>query len=159
MYIFCFIENNNSGDDMNENFELLTHIYKSSEMGAYSINNILGAIRNKANKIKNILEYELKMYEEYMHRSESILNKNDITLGNNLFAKMGNDIGIAFETMKDNSDCAIAQMLIEGFTMGVIEMESKIKDYEPVCDKDNIKMARDFLSFQQSEIEKLKAFM
>ena len=144
---------------MNENFELLTHIYKSSEMGAYSINNILMALKNKANKIKKVLEYELKIYEEFMQRSEEVLKRNDVMPSNNLFAKMGNDIGIMFETMKDNSDSAIAQMLVEGFTMGVVEMETKISSYKDVCEKKNIKMAQDFMKFQQDEIEKLKAFM
>ena len=42
------------------------------------------------------------------------------------------------ETMKDNSDPAMAQMLIEGFTMGIVEMTSKIEKYKKVCKKNII---------------------
>ena len=40
-----------------------------------------------------------------------------------IITKIGSDMGIKMETIKDNSDAAIASMLIEGFTMGVTEMK------------------------------------
>ena len=45
---------------MNENMELVMHIYKDAEMGAYATNNLLTLLLKKENKIKNILEYEIK---------------------------------------------------------------------------------------------------
>ena len=65
-------------------------------------------------------------------------------------------MGIKMETMKDNSDSAIASMLAEGFTMGIVEMEAKIKNYR---DKSTLKLAKELLKFQQKEIENLKTFM
>jgi hypothetical protein len=74
-------------------------------------------------------------------------------------AKMGSDMGIMMETIKDNSDPALASMIIQGITMGVVEMESKINKYKTVCNKKTMNMANDFLKFQENEIEKLKTFM
>lgn len=145
---------------MNENMELIMHIYKDAEMGVYTTNNLLTLLLRKENKIKHVLECEIKEYEKFMKESEIILEKNDIkpeTSG--LMAKIGSDMGIKMETIKDNSDSALAQMLIEGFTMGTVNMEAKIKKYKSVADKKYLKIAQDFLAYQQNEIEKLKTFL
>ena len=63
------------------------------------------------------------------------------------------------ETMKDNSDPAIASMVIEGLTMGIVEMETKIENYKNLVDKKILKLSTKFLKFQEEEIEKLKTFM
>lgn len=145
---------------MDENNELMMHIYKTSEMGVYTTKTLLGYIKNKENKIKHVLESELKEYEKFMKVSKKTLERQSITpKGNGLMSKVGSDMGIMMETIKDNSDPALASMLIEGITMGVVEMESKIKDYENVCDKKIIEFASDFLKFQENEVEKLKTFM
>ena len=145
---------------MNENNELLMHIYKSAEMGVYSTTGLINALKNKDNKIKHVLEYELKGYEKFMKESEQILVKRKLTpKKSGVIAKMGNDMGIMYETMKDNSDAAIASMLVEGFTMGVIEMETKYNQYKNIAKRDVLSMALDFKKFQENEIEKLKTFM
>ena len=145
---------------MDENNELMMHIYKTSEMGVYTTKTLLGYIKNKENKIKHVLESELKEYEKFMKVSKKVLERQSITpKGNGLMSKVGSDMGIMMETIKDNSDPALASMLIEGITMGVVEMESKIKDYANVCDKKTIEFASDFLKFQENEVEKLKTFM
>ena len=145
---------------MNENNELLMHIYKTAEMGVYTTKTLLGYIKNKENKIKHVLESELKEYEKYMMESEELLEKYEVEpKGNGLMAKMGSDWGIMMETIKDNSDPALAAMLIEGITMGIVEMETKISNYESVCEKGILNLSKNFLKFQQNEVQKLKTFM
>ena len=145
---------------MNENMELVMHIYKDAEMGAYATNNLLTLLLKKENKIKNILEYEIKEYEKYMNEAEIILEKNDIKpKTNSMMAKISSDMGIEMETIKDNSDAALAQMLIEGFTLGTLNMNSKIKKYKSVADKKSLKLAQNFLEYQEKEIKKLKSFL
>ena len=145
---------------MDENYELMMHVYKAAEMGVYSTENLLDALKTKENKIIHVLESELKEYEKYLKKSEQILTKAGITpKKNSIMSKMGNDVGIAMETLKDNSDAAIASMLIEGFTMGILEMENKISKYSEDCDKEYLKIAKNMLVFQQNEINKLKKFV
>ena len=74
-------------------------------------------------------------------------------------SKISSKMGIAMETMKDNSDPAIASMVIEGLTMGIVEMETKIESYKKIVDKKILKLSNKFLKFQEEEIEKLKTFM
>ena len=145
---------------MNENTELLMHIYQSAEMGVYTTTNLLDILKNKDNKIKTILQKELKGYEKYLQLSEKYLEKYDIeSKSSGIMAKLGSDIGMSIETMKDNSDSRIASMLIEGMTMGVLEMTGKIETYKDICNKDIIKFAEELKKFQESEIEKLKNYV
>ncbi len=145
---------------MDENLELLTHIYETADMGAYTITTLINKLKDKENKIKFMLEKEIKGYEKYINISGKLLEKNDIKpKKTSLMAKMGSNIGIMKETMKDNSDGAIAQMLVEGITMGITVMSAKINSYRKIADKKALKLAREFLEFQEDEVEKLKEFM
>lgn len=145
---------------MKEKNELLMHIYDVSYMGEYSTNKLLSTLKNKSNKIKSLLEDELKEYESYKKKSEKLLKKSKIEIPKtSILTKMSSNMGIMMETMKDNSDASIASMLVQGFTMGIVEMKTKINNYKEEVDKNTIKLAKSLLKFQQKEIENLKTFM
>lgn len=145
---------------MKEKNELLMHIYDVSYMGEYSTNKLLSTLKSKNNKIKSLLEDELKEYESYKKKSEKLLKKAKIEITKtSILTKMSSNMGIMMEIMKDNSDASIASMLVQGFTMGIVEMETKINNYKEEVNKNTIKLAKNLLKFQQKEIENLKTFM
>lgn len=145
---------------MNQNLELLTHIYKNSEMGVFSTTMLISKLKTRENKLKPILENEIKLYENFVKKSKKILKSYDFVPKNsNKMAKISSSIGITMETLKDNSDSALSQMLIEGLTMGVVSITTKISQYIKVADRKVVKLAKNFKNFQEEEIEKLKAYM
>ena len=136
------------------------HIYETAEMGSYTITTLLNKIKTKENKLKFVLEEEIKEYENYIKTSKKLLEKSGVTPKDpSLMAKVGSNIGIMKETIVDNSDPALAQMLIEGITMGITLMTAKISSYKKVADRKILKIAKDFVSFQEKEVDKLKTFM
>lgn len=145
---------------MNENTEILEYIYKDANMGAESITTLIKTLQSKDNKIKPVLEEELKKYEEYIKKSEKQLKKLKVELKEfSTMAKMSSWMGIKMEMLKDNSDARIADMLIKGLTMGTIDMNKKIDNYEKIVDKDVLKLAKEFKIFQEDSIEKLKVYL
>ncbi len=145
---------------MNVNTELLEYIYQSSEMGVLSLTNLLKKLNDKENKLKPIISDELSLYEKYQKESKKLLIKNKAEIKeNSMMTKMMSKMGISKEVKADNSDASIAHMIIEGFTMGVVDMETKIKNFKKDADKKILKLAEDYLEFQQEEIEKLKNFL
>ncbi len=145
---------------MNENMELLNFVYENAEMGVHTLNILSDTLRKRDNKIKGLIEDELKEYNSFLKEAEKLLKKNKIEpKKTNLMAKLSSKMGITMETMKDNSDPAIASMVIEGLTMGIVEMQTKIENYKKIVDKKILKLATKFLKFQEEEIEKLKTFM
>ena len=140
--------------------ELLNFVYENAEMGVHTLNNLSDILRKKDNKIKGLIEDELKEYNNFLKESEKLLKKNKLGYKKtNLMSKISSKMGIAMETMKDNSDPAIASMVIEGLTMGIVEMETKIESYKKIVDQKILKLSNKFLKFQEEEIEKLKTFM
>lgn len=145
---------------MNENVELLEFIYKTAEMGSFTLTKLINELKDKENKIKKVVEDEIKGYEKYMKESKKIIDKEKYEFKETgLMAKMGASMGIKKETRADNSDAAIAHMIIEGLTMGVVDISTKINNYKEVALKNVISLASDFLKFQESEIERLKEFL
>lgn len=145
---------------MEERLELYKHIYKDCDMAVYTIHKLLDDIKEKDNKIKETVEEILKMYESFYEDVESTLIEEGVSLDvNGFMSKMGAKMGISKEVKNDNSDSSIADMLIKGVSMGVIDMEKKIKDYEKKVNKKDIKLAKDFLQFQQDSITGLKRFL
>lgn len=145
---------------MDENIELLEYIYKNSEMAVFTLNKLIRDLNGLENKIKKTVQDEIIEYEKFLKTSKKLIKKSDEELkSNGIMAKMGASMGIKKEVDKDNSDAAIAHMLTEGITMGIVDMETKIKNYSDSVDRKVIKLAKDFLKYQQEELERLKEFM
>jgi len=143
---------------MNEKIELYKHIYKDSEMSIFTLTKLLEELKEKDNKIKKDVEEILKGYERYFSEVKDKLG-DYVKDENGMMAKMGASMGIKKEVKNDNSDTSIAEMLIQGVSMGTIEMEKKISDYKDVVDKKEIKFAQEFLEFQQDVITGLKKYL
>ena len=145
---------------MNENNEVLEHMYKDSEMATYSLETLLNELKGKDNKIIKVIEDILKNYENYYKDFKKQLKKEKVNpKSSGMMAKMGSSFGIKKEVIVDNSDSRIADMLIKGLTMGTLDMEKKISKYSENIDKKTLKQAEAFLKFQQESIEELKKFL
>ena len=145
---------------MNENCELVLHIYKDAEMSVYSLTRLLKDLKDKDNKIKKTLEDVLKEYEEWKSNTKKYLKKHDAEISENgIMAKIMAGMGIDKEVNNDNSDSAIADMIIKGVTTGTVDMEKKLKQYRDEADSKEIKFAEDFLKFQEKTIDILKEYL
>ena len=145
---------------MNENIEMLEYIYKASNIGRISAENLLKALKEKDNKIKKILEEINKEYEHFEKESSKLLKKNKKDPKNaGMMLEIMNKLGIDKEVKNDNSDPSIASTLIEGLTMGNIEIEKRLSSFENEIDKKISNIAKDFKKFGEKYIEKLKSFL
>lgn len=145
---------------MKENFELYEHIFKDAEMACYTIEELLKDIKNKDNKIKRCAEDILKEYTSYKEEAKSKLEINGQEIKETgTMSKMMAGMGIKKEVINDNSDSSMADLLIQGISMGSINTEKKIKDYDKDLDNDQLKFAKDFLKFQQKSIDELKKYL
>ena len=129
-------------------------------MASYSLQKLLDEIKNKDNKIKGDVEDILQKYQEFKEEVEELLKGNGEEVNDpNFFAKMGSTMGIIKEVKTDNSDSSIADMVIQGVSMGSIETEKKLKAYEKDIEKEYKDLAERFLKFQQKSIDKLKKYL
>lgn len=145
---------------MEEKFELLEQVHHDAAMGAYTIQKLLDSLKDRDNKIKAYAEEIMQKYQEFEMDSRKILEENNKEVADpSMMAKMGSSMGINKEVKADNSDSAIADMLIKGISTGSVEIEKKLKAYEKEVDKEHKKIAHDYLKFQEKAIDKLKKYL
>lgn len=145
---------------MNENNELLEYIYQNADMGQKALTDLLNDIKDKDCKIKKIVDKQIKEYEKYLKEAKELLKKHDITpQSKGIISDMITKMGIKKEVKKDNSDAALADMLIQGFTMGNLEMQKRIDNYKEVADKKIIELAKKLLKFGENSIKELKTYL
>lgn len=145
---------------MDENKELLTLIYQDADMGISSLTTLIRKLNKTDNKIKKVVEDELKGYEEFLKKTKKMMKEYKFDIDKkSIVSKLGSTMGINMEFMKDNSDSRVADMLIQGFTMGVLSISKKIDNFSGDAKKDIINLAKDFRKFQQENVEMLKKYL
>ena len=145
---------------MDETQELLTYLYQDADMALNSLTLLINKINKKDNKIKKVIEGLIKGYENYLVKVKDYMKQNNYDIQSKpLISKMGAYFGINMEVMKDNSDSRLADMLIQGLTMGVLNVTKKIDTYKGDAEKEVIVLAKEFKKFQQEGIEFLKKYL
>ena len=145
---------------MDKNIELLNYLYQDADMALSSLTLLINKLNKKDNKIKKIVEGIIKGYENYLQEVKNYAKENKYDLKQKpAITKVGAYFGINMEVMKDNSDSRIADMLIQGLTMGTLSVTKKIDTYKGDADKDILKLAHEFKTFQEKAINMLKKYL
>ena len=145
---------------MDENTELLEYIYQNASMGVKSCTNLIKILNEKDNKIKKVVEGELKGYENFVKKAEKLMKKHNLEpKSKSVMADLMSKMGMNMEMMKDNSDARVADMLTKGFTMGNVDISKKIDRFEGDADKEILNLAKDLLKFGKENIEFLKPYL
>lgn len=142
---------------MNGNAELLNFVYQNSQMGVDTLEQLSEIIKEE-----NFRECLRKQYEGYLafHKEarEKLLQSGHDEKGLSAFEKMRTYLMVNLQTIKDQSTSHIAQMLIEGSSMGVTEAIQKVRKYKD-ADKENLELMEKLKKFEEKNIESLKKFL
>lgn len=144
---------------MNDYKEFLLFLDNNIFMGKSTIKEVLLSIKNKQNKIKTLIESELEYFESLSKKLEKILKKEKISTQNNILTNKMVSTNIKISIMKDNSDSKIADMLIKGYTMGILDLTRKTNNYIDEVNHSIYKVANDLLSFEKRCIKELNEFI
>ncbi|MBR2474263.1 MAG: hypothetical protein IKB51_04470 [Clostridia bacterium] len=139
--------------------EIIAKIYKNVKMGVDSVTKLLPKVSDEEFKTK--LTDQLNGYEEYAAKAKALLcNRGEEAKEETPMVKFWSSVGIAMNTMMDASSSHIAEMIIEGSTMGITDTTRIINEYEgkPEC-KEAVELARDIVAFEQKNIEVMKNYL
>ena len=139
--------------------ELLDKMYKNVKMGSDSMINVMNKVSDDG--LRRELTAELDEYEKYANRiSGMIIENGGKPKEENIMTKLGAKMGMAMNTMTDTTTSHIAQMVIEGATMGMTDMTTAVREYENTnCSEQTLKLAREIAEFEDKTIDKLKKFL
>lgn len=142
---------------MEANIEFLNYIHQNAEMGIETIRQLVGISKN--NNFKATLQYQYKEYKAIFDETEQKLKSfqkepKDISPA----SKISAHVMIDMKTLMDKSPSHISEMIIQGSTMGIIDMTKKIKEYSG-ADEDVMNLAHRLLEFEQRNVEEYKKYL
>lgn len=137
--------------------EMLDYVHEATEMGRYGILTVLGEARRP--ELRSALEQQLTEYEKLMDASATMLGergKHPKALG--AMAKLSSRISARMQTMMDPSQEKIAEMMVQGNTMGMTKSLRHLHDF-----RDGDPRVRDLadklLQTEEANIEQMKTFL
>ena len=142
---------------MKENRNALDELNKGTTMGMDAIKFILDKVEDKSfkkvlkeqyNKYDEISKKVNELYEEYSEKEPHETNTMEkaMTWSN-----------IQMQTMTDKSNSKIAEMLLQGTNMGIIEGRKLLNN--KLLDKKVSKLIEEFVSMQEECVEILKEYL
>ena len=139
--------------------DTLACIYENVKMGADSIINLLPKVEDS--RLKSDMSVQLSGYEEFANRARKELQEMGIEAEEKGFmTKAMAKMGMEFNTMIDTSLSHIAEMMIEGSNMGIVEMNKCINTCERGgCEEGAVGLARESVAFEEKNLELMKKYL
>lgn len=143
----------------NAEAEFLQVVYKGVCMGTDAVNTILGKARDKA--FREELTAELDGYQDFANRARDQLTALSVVAKEvGTLAKLPSEISINMSTLVDDSTSKLAELMIDGNTMGVVQMKKELsRAEEDDISASAISLAEDVVAFQEQNIETMKTFL
>lgn len=140
----------------NENY-VLNEINKGIKMGMDSISNVSEKVQDP--QFKKDLKYQYDKYNKILNNvNNELSNYNDFPKELNPMQKAMGWMSVEMNTMADKSNSKIAEMMLQGTNMGIIE-GIKLKNEYPDLDNSVKNILNEFISFQQNNVEQLKKYL
>ena len=142
---------------MNETIQLLQDVVRNARSGETAAEQLLDKVQDP--QMRGELSVERERYREAAREAEQALERSGgkpEPVG--LMAKAGMWLGTQMNTLTDTSNAHIAEMVIQGATMGVIEM-TKAKNSYPDADGDVAGIASRFIVMQNDIIDRQKTYL
>lgn len=141
-----------------KDIKIVNYIMQNCEMGITSLKKLREVL--ESNDMQQELSEELKNYKSIYDKASRI-NENlhgdrtPVCMMQKFMAKMG----IKMNVMMDKSDSHIAEMLIQGTNMGIIELNKILNANPDYSNEEILSILKELLQFEENRINKLKAYL
>lgn len=140
-----------------EDINALDEIHKGATMGMDAIHFTLDKVKD--NKLSSVLEKMYQDYQDIAAKIEAIYPEYDN--GNphetNTMNKVMTWYGIEMKTLTDKSNSKIAELILKGVNMGIIEGKKILNNKN--IDKEGSDIVSDYILMQEKSVEVLKEYL
>ena len=142
---------------MDANVEVLNFIYQNSEMGTNTLTELIEIAEGVP--FEQVLLRQLEGYKAINEEAVNLLEKEGHEpKGLKKLDQIKTYFMIKVSTMNNQSNSHFAEMLIEGSTMGTIDMVKKLNSYKDL--KTEVReLGERLLKFEENNIEELKTYL
>lgn len=143
--------------EKNTNLYVLNEVHKGAKMGMDSISSVSEKVSEP--NLKDNLSFQYTQYGDILDSVNEIYKKyGEIPKDDNPMTEVMAWTGIQMNTITDKSNSHIADMLIQGTAMGIIEGR-KLLNQNPNIDQEVKQVLDTFVKMQENNVEKLKTFL
>lgn len=141
----------------NVDLDLLEKTYQNASIGITAIKGVMDKTNNS--ELNNELHKQLRDYQGLADKSRKQLQaKGTKVKEQSLAMKTLMKGNVKMSTLIRPSDSRIAQMVIQGSTMGVTQM-TKLLHSKPNADGTSTAIAKEFIQREEENIEVMKRFL
>lgn len=142
---------------MKENINALDEIHKGSCMGLDALSYIMDKVEDE--NLKKELNTEYEDYKTIAKKIEDIYPKynNDEPHETSMMNKAMTYTSVEMKTLTDKSNSKIAELLLQGVNMGIIEGRRILNKKE--IDDEVSKIVSEYVNMQEKNMENLKSFL
>lgn len=142
---------------MEENLNVLDELNKGATMGMDAIHFVLDKVEDET--FKQTLEIEYAKYEDVSKRANEIYAKysDKEPHETGTMNKIMTWYGIEMKTLTDQSNSKIAELLLQGTNMGIIEGRKLLNNKE--TNQEIHDLLEEFVTMQEDSVEQLKKFL
>lgn len=137
--------------------ELLQFVHKTAEMGIKGLQDVEGQITDEA--LRRAVRQQMAEYRQISRESSELLQASGQTPRDpGIAARISSEIMSTAKTLTDSSPSKIAEMVIQGNTMGITKGTKHLNDYSG-GDRRVQSLARRLISTEQDNVEQMKQFL
>ncbi|MBR0540769.1 MAG: hypothetical protein IJK26_01025 [Clostridia bacterium] len=137
--------------------EILNKIYENAHMASEAIDMLLPKVENE--DLSNELNEEKAEYGKFCDGCIKLLEESGKKpKPQNPLSKLGLWSGIQLNTLTDRSDDKIAEIMIQGNDMGVVDITRLLNEYDNLEEKYK-NLAESLVSFEEESTQIMKDFL
>lgn len=139
--------------------ELMQAVYKNAKMGSDAVTNVIEKTKDAG--LRRELTSQLESYYGFTVAAKNkLLEMNCEAKEPGMLSKIPADFSIKMSTMMDNSNSKIAELMIGGYNMGLLDLQKNLNQAkEEGAPEDVINIANGVMAFEQGSIEKMKQYL
>lgn len=137
--------------------EFLQYIHQNALMGGENLKVVLNDIKDA--RLCEVLRGQIKEYQSVAAQADKKLTALGETAEQApMIAQIYSKIMINMKTMMDKSPEKIAELVIQGSTMGITDITKQLKKFQD-CDTDAVNLAYRLKCVEQKNLDEMKHFL
>lgn len=142
---------------MDTTTEFLNGVYKNAKMGMDSLSMLMDKIDDV--DMRRELQKELEEYTSFASKvTDALSRRGAMPEDTGVMQHVGLWAGLTMNTMIDHTSSHIAQMIIEGSNMGIVEL-TKLLNSEPEADPSARKIAEELMRMEERRVQRMKPWL
>lgn len=140
-----------------ESEKVLGGITSNAVMAKHSTKTVLHYVKDE--KLKDLLESQVARYGDFIERANALAKEHDVKIKEpSGVSKFFVETSIKMKLAVSADNGKIAEMMIKGTTMGIIDL-GKLLKHSRLVKEDCLALAKELLTFEEDKVHALKYFL